>query len=176
MAEKSFGRILTTLSSPRTTEACKVENRARRNRFNARNIPILFVVQFFSFPINTATICFGWILTTFPCPSTTRAGKLENRVRMTRFWHPKHSHPIWDTFLVISHRYVLKWSRPNFHDFFGPRHHWSRKSWKQGQMTRFSAPNIPHFLGSNSYRFQSVWQKNVSIEFSWVFRARAPLA
>jgi len=174
-AEKCFGRILITFSSPGTTGEIRVENRACMTRFSARNIPTIFWVQFFSFPINTAKICFDWILTTFPCLRITGAGKVKNRARMTRFWNLKHTHPIWDALLVVSHPYVKKWSRTNFHDFFGPGHHCSKKSWKQGEMTRFSTPNIPHLLGCNSYRFQSVWQKIVSTEFWRLFRARSPL-
>jgi len=155
-----------------TTGARKVENQARVTRFCTQNIPTLFGTHFLSFPISTAEKCFDRTLTTLSSPGTTGACKVENWAQMTRFWHPKHTHPIWDAFLVVSHSYVWIWSRRNFHDFFGLGHYRSTKRWKKGQITRFSAPNIPHFLGCNSYRFQLVWQKNVSIEFWRLFRAR----
>jgi len=40
-------------------------------------------------------------------------------------------------------------------------------------MARFSARNVLHFLGCNCYRFASVWQKNVSVEFWRLFWSRA---
>ena len=77
--------------------------RAHMTRFSARNLPTLFRVQFLSFRIDRAKECLGWILTTFPGLGTTRAGKVENRSRMTRFWHPKYTHDIWDICLIVSH-------------------------------------------------------------------------
>jgi len=63
--EKCFSQILTTFSSPGTTEAGKVENEAQMTQFCTRNIPILFGVQFLSFGVNTAEKCFDRILTMF---------------------------------------------------------------------------------------------------------------
>jgi len=54
--------------------------------FSARNIGTLFGVEFLSFPISTTKNCFGRILTTFPGPDPTEAGKVENRAHMSRFY------------------------------------------------------------------------------------------
>jgi len=54
-------------------------------QFCTWNIPTVFGTQFLSFPISTAKKCFGWILTTFSGPDIFGVGKVENRVRMTRF-------------------------------------------------------------------------------------------
>jgi len=58
-----------------TTGAGKVENWDQMTRCSARNIPTRFWVQFLLFPIIMTKQCFGRILTTFPCPGTTRAGQ-----------------------------------------------------------------------------------------------------
>jgi len=60
--------------------AGKFENQARMTLFCNRNIPTMFGVQFLSFPVSTMEKYFIRILTTFPGPESTRAGKLENRM------------------------------------------------------------------------------------------------
>jgi len=63
-------------------------------RFSGRNIGTVFGVQFLSFPIDKAKNYFGRISMTFPSQGPSGADKVENRVRMTRFWHPKYTHSI----------------------------------------------------------------------------------
>jgi len=42
---------------------------------------------------------------TFPGPGPNGVGKVENRARMTRFWHPKDTHSICYAFFVVCHPY-----------------------------------------------------------------------
>jgi len=65
--------------------ADKVENWTRITPFCTQNIPTMFGVQFVSFLVNTAVKYFDRILTNFPGPESTRAGKPENRAQMTWF-------------------------------------------------------------------------------------------
>jgi len=71
-----FSRLGYLRSNP---EVGTIEDEGRMTRFCSRNIPTEFGVQFLSFAVSTGEKCLGRILTTFSSPSTTRAGKDENR-------------------------------------------------------------------------------------------------
>ena len=128
------------------------------SRFRARNIPILFGVQFLSFLISMTKKCFGQILTTFPGLGTTGAGKVENRAWMTRFctWNIPSLFGI--QFLSFPISSVEKCFSSILRSF--------------RVLTPLKHPKHTHtFLGCNSFRFPSVRLKNVSDEFWPLFLA-----
>jgi len=105
-----------------TGEKGKVENGAYITWFSDRNIPTLFGVQFLSFPISTAKKWFSRILTTFPFPGTTGAGKVENRARMTRFCTRKYPYFLGYNFYHFPSGW-LKNVSIEFWGLFGSLHH-----------------------------------------------------
>jgi len=68
-------------------------------------------------------------LKTFPGLSTTGAGKVENRARMTRFF--ARNIPTLLIF-IVSRQYDWKTIRSSFDDFSRPRYHRNRRNWKRG--------------------------------------------
>jgi len=130
----------------------------------------------YHFAISTAEKCFGRILTTFLGLSTTGVIKFENRAWMTQFWQPKYPHylgRISSRFLFLRVKTVLD----KFLRLFRARARPELEKLKAAPKWLGLVPEkYLHFLGCNSYHFPSLWQKNVSVEFWWLFWARSPPA
>jgi len=63
---------------PKSTRVGEIENPAQITWFCTQNIPTMFWVKFLLFPVGTAEIYFGQVLTNFPGLETTRARQVEN--------------------------------------------------------------------------------------------------
>jgi len=88
--------------------------------------------------------------------------------------HPKHTHIVRDTLLIISDQYGRKMFWSNIDNFVEPGDHRSMQSWKLGPDDSVLAPKTyPPYLGRISCRFSFVRVNMVSEKFSRLFRARA---
>jgi len=79
-------------------------------------------------------------------------------------------------FLSFSISTAKKMFRSNLNDFSGPGTTEQEKLKTGPRWLGWAPKTYPHFLGYNSYRFSSVGEKNVSVEFWRVFRDWAPTA
>jgi len=137
-----------------TTEAGKVENRARITPFCTRNIPTIFMMQFLSF-----CNLYGWKMfqTNFHkflglehhhCRQRWKLAA--NDSNLTAEIYPHYLGCISCRFWFVPVKTV---SEKFLRDFRARTRQW-RKSWKWGQITRLSARNIPTLFGVQFLSFR----------------------